>query len=63
MYCEIYNRISYLTGEKSSITNSVNHNFARIRVDWDNSLPIEKILTFHVITVIKSVNKNKNHCH
>ena len=48
--------------EKRGITDSINHNFARIRIDPYNSLPIEKILTFHnVIILIKSViSKNKN---
>ena len=61
-YGEIYDRFRYLISEKSSITNSINHNFARIRVDSYNSLPIEKILTFHnVITLIKPVvNYNEN---
>ena len=47
---------------KSGITDSINHNFGKIRIDSYNSLPIEKILTFHnVIILIKSVvNKNKN---
>ena len=47
---------------KSGITDSINHYFARIRIDLCNILPIEKILTFHnVIILIKSVvNKNKN---
>ena len=42
--------------------DSINHNFGKIRIDSSNSLPIEKILTFHnVIILIKSVvNKNKN---
>ena len=40
----------------------MNHNFAKIRIDSYDSLPIEKILTFHnVIILIKSVvNGNKN---
>ena len=44
-------------GEKSDITNRINHNFARI---WIGSF--EKILTFHnVLILIKSVvNKNEN---
>ena len=44
------------------ITNSINHNFGKIRIDPYNSLPIKKILTFHnVIILIKSVvNKNRN---
>ena len=40
-----------------NITNSINHNFGRIRIP----LPIQKILTFHnVMILIKSViNENK----
>ena len=59
---KICDSIKYLISEKSSITDSINHNFARIRIDSYNSLPIEKMLTFHnVIILIKSVaNKYKN---
>ena len=48
--------------KKHGITDSINHNFGRIRIDSYNSLPIEKILIFHnVIMLIKLVvNKNKN---
>ena len=48
--------------KKKGITDSVNYNLAIIRLDSYNSLPIEKILTFHnVIILIKSVvNKNKS---
>ena len=62
LYDEIYNRVRYLKSGKSGIKNSVNHDFARIRIDSYNSLSIEKILTFHNDTIlIKSVvNKNKN---
>ena len=58
----ICNRIKYLISEKSGITDSINHNFGKIRIDSCNSLPIEKTLTFHnVIVLIKSVvNKKKN---
>ena len=61
-YNVIYNRIKQLISEKKGITDSVNHNFARIRIDSYNYLPTEKILTFNnVIMLIKSVvNKNKN---
>ena len=61
-YDVIYNRIRYLASEKSAITSSINHDFARIWIDSCNFLPIEKILTFHfVIILIKSlVNKNEN---
>ena len=55
-------RYRYLKSEKSGITYSISHNFAKIRIDSCNSLPIEKTLTFHnAIILIKSViNKNKN---
>ena len=55
------NRIKYLISEKGGITDSINHNFVRIRINSYKSLPTEKILTFHnVIILIKSVvTKNK----
>ena len=58
----ICNRIKYLISEKSGITDSINHNFGKIKIDSCSSLPIEKTLTFHnVIILIKSVvNKKKN---
>ena len=63
------NRIKYLVSDKNGITDSINHNFERIRIASYNSLLIEKIFTFHNvkldvnvdIMLIKSVvNKNKN---
>ena len=43
-YCDkICDKIKYLISEKSSIIDSINHNFVRIRNDPCNSLPIEKI--------------------
>ena len=59
---KICDRIKYIITEKIGITDSANHNFARIRIDSYNSLPIEKILTFHYVTLlIKSVvSKNEN---
>ena len=55
-------RIKYLISEKGSVTNSIDQNVGKIRIDSYDSLPIEKVLTLHNITeVIKSVvNKNKN---
>ena len=60
-YNAIYDKIRYLVSENSGITDSINHNFARIRIDSYNSLPIEKTLTFYnIIILIKSVdNTNK----
>ena len=59
-------RIKYLITEKSGIPESINHNFGKIRIDSNNFLPIEKILTFHyaLIILIKPVdNKKKNNCY
>ena len=62
LFDKICDKIKYLIYEKSDITDSTNHNFGKIRIDLYNSLPIEKILTFHnVIILIKSVvNKKKD---
>ena len=48
-YNAIYDRIRYLISGKISITYSISHNFAIIRIDSYNSLPTGKTLTFHVI--------------
>ena len=62
LFDKICDKVKYLISGKSDITDSINHNFGEIRIDSYNSLPIEKILTFHnVIILIRSVvNKNKN---
>ena len=54
---KICNRFKYLISEKKKgIIDSINHNFARIRTDSYNSLPIEKILTFrNIIILIKLI--------
>ena len=59
---KICDKIKYLIIGKSGITDSINLNFGKIRINSYNSLPIEKILTFHIVIIlIKSVvNKNKN---
>ena len=57
-------KIKYLISEKRGITDSVDHNFARIRIDSFDSLPFKKVLLSfrNVIIVIKSVvNKNINY--
>ena len=62
LFDKICEEIKYLISKKSGITNSINCNFGRIRIDSWNSLPVKKILIFHnVIILIKSVvNKNEN---
>ena len=55
---KICDRIKYLISEKSDITDSINHNFARVRIHSYNSLPIEKISTFHYFEKTKKYLKN-----
>ena len=54
--------LNVLQVKKCDITDNINHNFGKIRVDSSNSLPVGRILTFHdVIILIKSVvNNHKN---
>ena len=58
---EICDRIKYPINEKSGITDSINLNFGRIRIDSYNFFAYLKILTFHnVVTLVQSVvNKKK----
>ena len=60
----IYSRIRYLINQKISTTYIFSHNFAKIKVDFYDSLPIEKRLTLHnAIILIKYVlYKDKSHC-
>ena len=62
-YNAIYNRIRYLRSLKCDITYVFSRNYAKVKIDSDDGLPLEKILSLHnVIIHIKSVlNKNKNH--
>ena len=48
--------------KKTGITNNVNYNFGKIKIDLYNSLHIKKRLIFYnFIILIKSVvNKNEN---
>ena len=57
-YDAIYNRIRYLISLKSSITYVFCHNYAKIKVDYYNFLPIEKIL-HNVIILVKFLIKIK----
>ena len=62
----IYNKIRYLIRVKSGITHVVSHNYAKMKPDSYDSLPLEKAMIFcNVLILIKSVfNKgtNKYHC-
>ena len=44
-YGVIYNRVRYPIALKNSITYIISHNYARIKVDLYDTLPLEKILT------------------
>ena len=61
-YDAIHNRIRFLISQKSGITYIISQNYVRIKIDLNDSLPIEITLTLHnVIILIKSVfNKNRN---
>ena len=63
-YDAIYNRIRYFIIDKIGTTDIISPNFARIKTDLYNSLPIKRTLTFHnFIRLIKSiVDKNENNC-
>ena len=61
-YDPIYNWITYFVSVKSGITYIIYHNYAKLKVDSYDSLPLEKTITFHNVKIlIKSVlNKDKN---
>ena len=60
-YDFIYNRIRYLINVKSGIIYIISYNYAKIKVDSYNPLPLEKAANFHVLILINSVfNKDKN---
>ena len=62
-YDVIYNRIRYLVSQKSIITYGFSYNYAKIKIDSNDSLPLEKAFTLHnVVILIKSIfNKDQNH--
>ena len=61
-YDFIYNRIRYLLGVKSGTIYVVAYNYAKIKIDLYDSLPLEITITFYdVIILSKSVfNSDKN---
>ena len=61
-YCTIFNSTRYLTRIKSGISYIVSRNYAKIKIDSDDDIPLEKTLTLHnAVILIKSVfNQNQN---
>ena len=59
----IHNRTRYHIGVKSGIAYIIPHDYAKIKIDSYDSLPLEKTMAFrYVIILIESVwNKNQNH--
>ena len=45
-YDAIYNRFRYLVSQKSGITYVFSHNYAKIKIDSYDSLPLEKNINF-----------------
>ena len=44
IYDAIYNEIRYLLSLKSGIPQAISHNYAKIKMDSDDSLALEKII-------------------
>ena len=62
-YDAIYKRGGYLLRLKSGITYVISDNYARVEFDSYDSLPLEKTLTLHNVTInIKpDLNEDQNH--
>ena len=61
-YDIIYNRIRYLINQKTGITYVISHNYAKVKADSFDSLPLEKTLTFNNVKILIELvfNKDKN---
>ena len=60
-YDAIYDKIRYRISQKSRITSVISHNFAKIKFELYDALPLEKTLKWHkFVILIKSVF-NKDH--
>ena len=58
LFDKIYDKTKNLISEKSEITDIINHNFGRTRLDSFSFLPIQKILTFYdMIILIKPIDQ------
>ena len=61
----IYNKIKYVISLKSGITYIISHNYSKIRVDSHDTLPQEKVITFHNVVILSKsafsvFNKDKS---
>ena len=62
-YNAIYHKIRYLSSQESGITYIISNKFARIKIDSSDSLPLQKTLTLHHLTILNTsvFNKDQNH--
>ena len=60
-YNSIYNTIKYLISAKSGITYFISHNYAKIKVNSYDSLPLEKTKTFqnYKQKIIQVIRRNQ----
>ena len=58
----IFSRIRYLIGLKNGITDVDSYSSAKIKINSDDDLPLEKMLTMHnVVRPLKSIfNENRS---
>ena len=63
-YKKIYDRIRYLIMLKSNISSVYSNKYAKIKINSDDDLSLEKALNmYNVVIPIKSVlNENHDHC-
>ena len=59
-YDAIYNRIRYLISQKSGTTYNSSHNYEKIKVDSNDSLPLEKTLTLNNVIIRNKSVFNKD---
>ena len=51
-YDLIYNKIGYRIGVKSGITFVISHNYAKIKIDLFDSLPLDRAMTFNNVKLL-----------
>ena len=60
-YGAIFDRFRYLILLKCAISYVASYNYAKIKIDLDGDLPLEKALSLHNVIIVKSVfDKNHN---
>ena len=60
---EKYNKVRHLIELKSGIIYGFSHNYARIKIDWYDSLPLEVTLTFHNVIIHIKLVLSKDEIH